>query len=121
MGRLIVTLIVIVVVIGIGLAMMGALRFENTPEKTILTLDKREVQEKTQRAMEDTGEMLQRTGGELRGQNQASQPPATTPANAPVDRRHGDQGVRQADQRNRPQEKKKDDSFDPAKYWPYVY
>ncbi len=69
MKRLIVSVIVIVVLAGVGLAVAGVLRFENTKNRSSITLDKKELQQKTEKAVEKTeaagGEILDKTGQAL--------------------------------------------------------
>ena len=89
--RLIVTVVVIIVLVGVGLAAAGVLRFENTKNRASLTLDKQQLQQKTEKAVEKTetagGQLLDKTGQavhkaaeSLRGSPDKAQPPAKTPA-----------------------------------------
>jgi hypothetical protein len=48
MARLITTLVVIVVVVGVVMAATGVLRFHNTKDESIITIDKKELKEKVQ-------------------------------------------------------------------------
>ncbi len=97
MRRLIGSVIVIVVLVGVGLAVAGVLRFENTRNQSSITLDKKELQQKTEKAVEKTeaagGEILDKTGQALHQAAQSltgssdkeklpakEQPPAKTPA-----------------------------------------
>ena len=67
MTRLMMTVIVTLVVAGIALATAGVLRFQNTSDQAGVTIDKRELKQKTQQAVETTGEfggkILDKTGG----------------------------------------------------------
>jgi hypothetical protein len=66
MARLILTMAVIV---GVVLATAGILRFQNTTDEFTITIDKKELQEKTGKAVEKTekagGTILDRTGEAL--------------------------------------------------------
>ena len=76
MGRFILTVIVIFVVAAVVLTVAGALHFQNTPDETRVTLDKKELNQKTQelmgeskeagsKALKNTGEALHKAGEDL--------------------------------------------------------
>jgi hypothetical protein len=66
MSRLITTVVLTLVVVGIVLAATGVLRFHNTEDQSGITIDKKELKEKAQDAVENTGEagsaILNKTG-----------------------------------------------------------
>ena len=69
MTRLILTVVVILVVVGVVLAAAGVLHFQNTKDETGVTIDKKQLKEKTHEAVEKTGEaggkILEKTGETL--------------------------------------------------------
>jgi hypothetical protein len=84
MARLITTLILIAVVIGIVLAVSGVLRFQSTNDESTITLDKKELRDKAHEAVEKTGETLQKAGERLRGSSQEHVTPTPTPTAPPT-------------------------------------
>jgi len=91
MARLIVTLVVVLVAVGILLGVTGVLSFQNTKDESIIKIDKKEFKEKTQNAVEKTkeaggkaldrtGETLHKAAEELRGSPNDKQTPKETPA-----------------------------------------
>jgi hypothetical protein len=93
MARLIVVLVVIVVGISIVLAMTGVMHFQNTNDQSTITIDKKDLQKKSEKAVEKTeeaggkildktGEALHKAADDLRGR--AKDPPAPTATQPPV-------------------------------------
>jgi hypothetical protein len=73
MSRLIALIVTTAVVVGAVLAATGVLRFQNTRDEAAVTIDKKQLKEKTQKAIEKaektgggildkTGEALQKAG-----------------------------------------------------------
>ncbi len=66
MGRILVALVVVVVVVGAVLAMAGVLHFRSADHQATITIDKKELKEKTDKAVEKTeavgSEILDKTG-----------------------------------------------------------
>lgn len=69
MSRLILAVIAIVVLVGLVLAATGALHFRNTEDQSSVTIDKKELKEKTQEVLKKTqdagGQVLDKTGEAL--------------------------------------------------------
>lgn len=91
MTRFIVAVTVLLVVVGVLLATTGVLHFRSTKDETGLTIDKKELKEKTQEAVETTGrvgsrildktgETLRKAADRLRGSSSDRSTPAKTPA-----------------------------------------
>ena len=91
MARLMITTVVVLIVLGVVLATTGVLQFRNTEEETGVTIDKKELKEKTKEAVETTGEagskILDKTGEVLhkaaeglRGSPDDQPAPTNTPA-----------------------------------------
>jgi hypothetical protein len=110
MTRFILTVVVMLVVVGVVLAATGVLRFRNTEDETGVTIDKKELKEKTEQAVEKTekvgGEILDKTGKSLqkaaeglRGSPQDKEVPAV-----------GSEGTRQPDGDKNPPEHKQHES-----------
>jgi hypothetical protein len=113
MPRLIMTVVVILVVVGVVLAATGVLRFRNTEDETGVTIDKKELKEKTQKAVEKTeeaggkildktGETLHKAAEGLRGSSDDKRAPTKTPAT-------DDEKTRQPDQSKTPSDARKSD------------
>ena len=90
MTRLTMTAIVILIVGSAVLATTGVLSFRNTKDKTGITIDKKELKEKTQEAvkkteaagntiLDKTGEAMRKAGDEMRRSSHEQKAPATTP------------------------------------------
>jgi hypothetical protein len=91
MSRLITTLLVIGVVIGFVLAATGVLHFQNTTDEATITINKKELKEKTQEVIKETGEaggkMLDRTSETLHKAAEGMRPSPenqTTPSKSPA-------------------------------------
>ena len=80
MNRLIIAALVILVVVGAVLAATGVLHFQNTKDESIITIDKKELKEKTQEAVEKTSETLHKAAEGLQGPADNRNSPTTTPA-----------------------------------------
>jgi hypothetical protein len=96
MTRVITTLVVIAVLIGIVLAYAGVLRFQNTENQSTIILDKKELKEKAHGAVERTGEVggeiLDKTGQTLHKAAEGIRPSTdrpTEPAAKPSSEREG--------------------------------
>ena len=92
MKRLILAMVVILGVVGVVLATTGVLHFRNTKDETGVTIDKKELKEKTQEAVEKaekaggkildkTGETLHKAGERMRGSSSGDR---STPTTAPA-------------------------------------
>jgi hypothetical protein len=66
-------LVAVLVLAGVGLAAVGVLRMENSPDKTTITIDKKLLKEKTGDAIEKTkeagGDLLKKAGDKLHNEN----------------------------------------------------
>jgi hypothetical protein len=88
MARLITTLVLIAVVVGVVLAATGVLRFQNTKDESIITIDKKELKEKAQgmakeatktegKILDKTSQTLHKAAERLRGSSDVKKnPPA---------------------------------------------
>jgi hypothetical protein len=93
MARLITTLVVIFVVVGVVLAATGVLRFQNTKDESIITIDKKELKEKAQgvatQAKQTEGKILDKTSETLHKAAEHLRSPSddkkSAPANTPPD------------------------------------
>jgi hypothetical protein len=69
MARFITTLVVIVVVVGVVMAATGVMRFHDTKDESIITIDKKELKEKVQgmatEAKKSEGKVLEKTSDAL--------------------------------------------------------
>lgn len=69
MSRFIATMVVIALVVGVFLAVAGVIHFQNGPDRATVTLDKKDLNEKTQEAVKDMkragGDILNKTGDAL--------------------------------------------------------
>jgi hypothetical protein len=92
MARFITTLVVIVVVVGVVLAATGVLRFQDTKDQSIITIDKKELKEKVDKmttqaeqagskALDKTSETLHKGVEELRHSSKDKAAPPEPPAN----------------------------------------
>ena len=90
MTRLIVLTIAILVVVGAVLATSGVLRVQNSKDESGITIDKKELKEKTQEAvktteaaggkiLDKTGEALHKAAEKVRAPSPDQKTPATTP------------------------------------------
>jgi hypothetical protein len=91
MARLITTLVVIAVVVGVVMAATGVLRFQNTKDESIITIDKKELKEKAQgmaaqatktegKILDKTSQTLHKAAEGLRGPSGDNKiPPTVTP------------------------------------------
>jgi hypothetical protein len=87
---MLVLLVVIVVAVGVVLGVSGVLHFQNTRDKAGLTIDKKEIREKTENAVNEAkeagGKVLDKTGQALHKaaaglrESPPDRPPAATPA-----------------------------------------
>lgn len=85
MSRLIVTLVAVVIVVGAVLGAAGVLHFRNTDDQSSVTLDKKELNAKTQdviKKTEETGsKILDKTGAALhKAADTVRKEPSATPA-----------------------------------------
>jgi hypothetical protein len=114
MNRLMMTVVVILVVVGVALATMGILHFRNTKDETGVTIDKKELKETTQEAVEKageaggkildkTGETLRKAGERLRGSSGDRDASPRTPA-------ADDDSTRQSDGSKAPRDKREHES-----------
>jgi hypothetical protein len=112
MSRLMITIAVILVGLGVVLASTGVLRFHNTKDETGITLDKKELKEKSQEAVQKTeaaggkildrtSESLQKATQRLRGSSGDRDSHATSPA--------GDEGAKKPGGSKTPPENKEND------------
>jgi hypothetical protein len=87
MTRFVMTLFVVIVVIGVVLAALGTLRFQNTTDESRIILDKKELKVQAQNAeaaggkvLDKTSEDLHKAAERLQDTPNKQQPPAATPA-----------------------------------------
>jgi hypothetical protein len=96
MSRLILAAIAIVALVGVVLAATGALRFQNTENQSGVTLDKKELKEKTQEVIRTTKEagskVLDKTSESL---HKAAEGLRTTPQDRPPTAAPGGESTRQ--------------------------
>ena len=106
MTRLVVAVVVILVLIGGVLAAAGVLHFRNATDQSTITIDKKELKEKTDKAVEKTeevggkildktGETLRKAAERLRGSAHDQGPPTAT-------RKAGGESTRLPDQSKNP-------------------
>jgi hypothetical protein len=92
MSRLITTVVVVIVIAGVVLFATGTLHFRNTPAETSVTIDKKELNQKTKdlvgkteeagsKVLDKTSEALHKAAKEVRGSSHDE--PAATPRATP--------------------------------------
>jgi hypothetical protein len=92
MSRLLSTIAIIVMAVVAVLGTVGVLHFQNADDKAGITVEKKDLEEKTEKAVEKTeevgGEILDKTGKALHKAaadlRESSQDPPHTPATTPA-------------------------------------